>query len=320
LHFAAGSGQVSVMRRGLEWVGARARWVLAVGVLLAFLIPEASRLLRPILPALVAGILALAMMRIDMAAAAREAMRPRQIAGSLLLLAMLMPGMMVLLLWLHAILDLPEGDRAFLIAFCVAPPIASSGALALILRFDAARAVQITVIATLLTPIIGPATVAWLAPGALDIPAMDIAQRLATIIISAVVLALLLRRAMGPARIAQQARALDGIAALALLTFVIPLFDGVTSTIRANPGEAARVMLMVTLVNLGALFAVRALAGRFTAHATAGTLGLIWGNRNVALYFAALPYDPAFSLAVALYQIPMLATPLILSALPLARR
>ncbi|MBB5516886.1 putative Na+-dependent transporter [Rubricella aquisinus] len=308
------------MIRILEWVGARARWVLAVGVLLAFLLPDASRVLRPVLPALVAGILALAMMRIDMMATARQALRPRQMAGSLVLLALLMPGMMGLMLGLHALLGLPTGDRAFLIAFCVAPPIASSGALALILRFDAARAVQITVIATLLTPVIGPVTVAMLAPGALDIPALDMAQRLAAIILGAVGLALILRRVIGTERIQRRAKALDGIAALALLTFVIPLFDGVTDTIRTDPAEAARVMLLVTCVNLGTLFAVRPLAGRITAPETAGTLGLIWGNRNVALYFAALPYDPAFSLAVALYQIPMLATPLILSALPLARR
>lgn len=297
----------------LEWIGARARWVLAVGVLLAFAIPEASRILRPILPMLVSGILALAMMRIDMGAAAHAAVRPRALISIAGLLLLFMPGMMALMLWLHGVLGLPASDRLFLIAFCVAPPIASAGALALILGFDAARAVQITVIATILTPVLGPLSVSWLAPGALDIPALDMAVRLSAMVAGGVVLALILRRVLGQARITNHAKALDGIAALALLVFVIPLFDGVGATLRADPWEGARVMLLVSVVNLGSLFLVRVLAAKVRPKPEAGTLGLIWGNRNVALYFAALPPDPAFGLAVALYQIPMLATPLILS-------
>jgi hypothetical protein len=38
----------------------------------------------------------------------------------------------------------------------------------------------------------------------------------------------------------------------------------------------------------------------------------MWGNRNVSIYFAALPPDPLFGLYVAFYQLPMLFTPLVL--------
>ena len=37
----------------------------------------------------------------------------------------------------------------------------------------------------------------------------------------------------------------------------------------------------------------------------AGALGIVWGARSVAIFFAALPPDPVFSIFVALYQIPM---------------
>jgi hypothetical protein len=44
----------------------------------------------------------------------------------------------------------------------------------------------------------------------------------------------------------------------------------------------------------------------------AGASAVIWGTRSVAIYLAALPYDPVFALFVALYQLPMYATPLVL--------
>jgi hypothetical protein len=46
----------------------------------------------------------------------------------------------------------------------------------------------------------------------------------------------------------------------------------------------------------------------------------MWGNRNVAIYLAALPPDPLFGLYVALYQLPMLFTPLVLGRLLRGRR
>ena len=47
---------------------------------------------------------------------------------------------------------------------------------------------------------------------------------------------------------------------------------------------------------------------------------MMWGTRNVSIYFAALPADPLFGLYVALYQIPMLFTPLVLGRVLRGRR
>ena len=52
----------------------------------------------------------------------------------------------------------------------------------------------------------------------------------------------------------------------------------------------------------------------------AATYALVFANRTVALYAAALPHDPRFALFVALYQVPILFTPLILHVLPLRSR
>ena len=53
-------------------------------------------------------------------------------------------------------------------------------------------------------------------------------------------------------------------------------------------------------------------ASRGLGAETSGALGILWGNRTVAIYLAALPPDPQVTLFVALYQFPMYFTPLLL--------
>ena len=82
--------------RALEWAGRHARWILSLGCVAAMFLPDVSAALRPVLPALVSMVLALAMARIDLVATARGALRP----GRLLLLA----GIAVLMLPVTAVI------------------------------------------------------------------------------------------------------------------------------------------------------------------------------------------------------------------------
>jgi len=66
-----------------------------------------------------------------------------------------------------------------------------------------------------------------------------------------------------------------------------------------------------TALDLGANALAYAAMRLRAGHETAGALGVLSGNRNVSLYLATLPPDPMLSLFVALYQLPMYATPLI---------
>ncbi|MEL6679612.1 MAG: hypothetical protein AAFQ51_12965 [Pseudomonadota bacterium] len=50
----------------LEWIGMRARWVLAAGCVAALFLDAASAALRPVLPLLVSLVLGLAMARVDL--------------------------------------------------------------------------------------------------------------------------------------------------------------------------------------------------------------------------------------------------------------
>jgi hypothetical protein len=42
-------------------------------------------------------------------------------------------------------------------------------------------------------------------------------------------------------------------------------------------------------------------------------LAVLSGNRNVGLYYGALPVDPIFGMFTALYQVPLYLTPLLMS-------
>ncbi|HUF56923.1 MAG TPA: hypothetical protein VMM55_10240 [Thermohalobaculum sp.] len=296
----------------LEWIGARARWVLALGVIAATLMPALSAALRPVLPLLVVLVLALAMARMELGQVARAALRPRRL-GRLVLWAAALMVLTPAMFWAAGRLaGLAEGEIAALVYTGAAPPITSAVSLCLILGLDAVFALELTVLATLALPLIGPIVVEALIGAAVPIDAARLALRLGMMIAGGAALALLLRRLVGPARIRARARAFDGLAALAMIVFVIPLFDGFWRLMLADPVQSLRVVLLVLATNTGLMLAVAAGLARAGPRARAHAAGLMWGNRTVALYLAALPAEPLFTLYVALYQFPMLFTPLVM--------
>lgn len=303
----------------LAWLGQRAPSALVVGIALAFVVPQLSAALRPALPVLVPMVLGLALARIELASALRAALVPRRLAFLFGVTVVLMPVTAALCAGLSGLAGLGPELAAGLVYLAAAPPIASAGALCFILGFNARLALEITVAATLLTPLVGAATVAAFLPGGAGLPPGGLALRLALMVAAAVALGWAIRRAAGPARMAGGGAVFDGIGVIALVLFVIPLFDGVPPLIRDDPAVALGVLLLVTAVNIGLNLALRAGLGRVLPVADAGALGLVFGNRNVAMYLAALPFDPVFALFVALYQVPMLTTPLILRGLGVGR-
>lgn len=305
------------MTGALAWLGVRARSALIVGILLCFVVPDLSSLLRPALPFLVPMVLGLAMARIDLAATLRRALRPRRLALLVAICLALMPLCGAFYLGFAQLVGLDPALSSALVYLAAAPPIASAGALCFILGFNAALAVELTLAASLLTPLLGPATVALFLPGAAAVAAPDLALRLGLMIAGAGVVAVAIRRGAGPARLARNAGAMDGFGVIALVVFVIPLFDGVPAMILDAPGRAATVLALAVVANTGITLAVRAalLRGAGLEAADSGAAGLVAGNRTIAIYLAALPPDPAFTLFVALYQVPMLLTPAILQAL-----
>jgi predicted Na+-dependent transporter len=307
------------MLGGLAWVGARARWFLAVGVLVATLLPSLSAFLRPLLPGLVALVFCIAMVRLDLRALALRALRPRRLALlSLWTLALL--ALTPAAVWAGArAAGLGEAHVAALTYTFAAPPITSAAALCLILGLDAALALELTVFASLATPLIGPLVTKALLGEAVPLDAAALMLRVAAMIGAGWAMALLVRQLAGTGTIERHHAAFDGVAAMVLVLFVIPLYDRFWGVVGAMPGYAAATLGLVLAANFGVQAAVAAGFRRAAAPPVAGAAGLMWGNRNVSLYLAALPPDPLFGLYVAFYQFPMLFTPVLMGPL-LGRR
>ena len=295
----------------LHWLGQNARFVMAVGCFAALFLPSLSAFIRPALPLLVSMVLGLAMARLDLIDIAKDALKLKRLTRSIGLTILLMP----VTACLYALLSiaLPEADRNALILLAAAPPIASSTGICLLLGYNARLALETTLIATILTPIIGPALVAVFLPDMAPISPFDLAIRLGLIILGGIILGMSLRYILTPDRIDQNKQAFDGVAAIGMVIFVIPLFDGVGATILSNPSRALWVLLLSFVFNAGINALIQKTAR--TTPENAGALGVFWGNRTIALYLAALPHDPQFALFVALYQFPMYLTPLLFKPL-----
>ncbi|MFN3259973.1 MAG: hypothetical protein ACE37J_05370 [Pikeienuella sp.] len=292
------------MTAALGWVGARARWILLIGAFAGLALPGAASFLRPALPFFVAMVYALAMLRIDPVAVLRGFARPAHLARlTALVLAMLVVSPVVAFFAARALGLGPEFEAALLYTLA-APPIASSAAMCLIVGFDGRRALELTVLSSLVMPVTGPALAGLLLGDALALDPLALGLRMAAMIFGGFAAAMILRRIMGPARIAANAPQLDGLAALGFLLFIMPLFDGVGPSIVALPGLSLAFLALSALLVLGAIALGLRLAKTREA---GGALGAVWGTRSVAIYLAALPPDPLFTLYVALYQLPMAA-------------
>lgn len=292
------------MTAALGWVGARARWILLIGAFAGLALPGAAAFLRPALPFFVAMVYALAMLRIDPVAVLRGFARPAHLARLMALVLAMLVLSPVLAFFAARALGLGAAFETALLYTLAAPPIASSAAMCLIVGFDGRRALELTVLSSLVMPVTGPALAGLLLGDALALDPLALGLRMAAMIFGGFAAAMILRRIMGPARIAANAPQLDGLAALGFLLFIMPLFDGVGPSIAALPGLSLAFLALSALLVLGAIALGLRLA---KSREAGGALGAVWGTRSVAIYLAALPPDPLFTLYVALYQLPMAA-------------
>ncbi|MEM6912693.1 MAG: hypothetical protein AAF511_01810 [Pseudomonadota bacterium] len=295
----------------LEWVGMRARWVLAVGVVAAFFMPQVSAALRPFLTPLVAFVFCIAMARIDLLGMARRLAQPQHL-GRLILWSLTLMAVTPVIYWLIGNgLGLPNAYVAALVYSGVTPPITSAAALCLMIGLNAAFALELTVLASLMTPLIGPFIVFALLGDAVPIDAISLGVRVAVMVLGGALAALALQTAMGRDAINAQAKRFDGMASIAMWLVVVAVLDGAGERILAAPADAFGILFLALAFNFGGqLF--WAVVLRPVAPEVAGSAALMWGNRTVALYLAALPFDPVFALYVAFFQIPMLFTPLVM--------
>ena len=109
-------------------------------------------------------------------------------------------------------------------------------------------------------------------------------------------------------------QAVDGLSAIAMGVVVIGLMSAVGPALTGEPLQLLAMLAATIGANLGLQMLVATACRRAGWTADAAALGIVAGNRNIALFLTVLPQntiDPVL-LFVGCYQIPMYLTPILL--------
>jgi predicted Na+-dependent transporter len=304
---------IHVLRR----MGTRATTLLPFSLLIGLLFQDIAAAARPLLMPLAIALLMLALARTDWPRLTALLKRP----GVAIVLALMNLIVVPLVVWpIWQALGLWPGLIAALCLSAMAPGIISAATTATFLRLDSSLALLLTVFSNFLVPFTLPPLALWLLGLDLRIGVLDLSLRLAFIVVVALLGAIVLRRFLGPARLARSGSALDGLSVLVLMVFAIPLMDGVVARALAEPlklgGFVAGAFAGMLLNNL----VMAAATLPFLDRGSALTAGYCSGGRHNALLMAVLPAtaDADIFLFLAAVQFPIYLIPTLLQ--PLYRR
>lgn len=297
----------------LRGLGRHARLALPVGILIALILPDMPLRWDIILPLNITLIYAASMIRLDLRETALRAVTLKRLVLTLSITVFILCVIPIFYVMLARAGGLATLYYPSLIWFAVAPPIASTVWMCTLLGFGAALAMEIIVLTSLVAPFTGPFVAGWLLSDITAIDQLALFYKLAGMICGGTCIALLGQAYLGRSKIQDNRLIFDGLSALAMLIFLIPVFNGIASVIYQQPVLAVYLCGLAFLMNMGAQIALLGLSRILSAQAAPlQVLAIVTGNRNVGLYFAALPPDPVFALFTAMYQVPLYLTPLII--------
>lgn len=288
------------------------RLVLVLGLAAGIALPGLAHAMRPWIGEMVAGLLFLAALRVG----------PRQAVGALgdlgvsaglaMLFQLALPLAAILL---FAMLGLTGAALAtFFVLMLAAAPVTGSPNLAIMTGNDPAPALRQVVVGTALLPFT-VLPVFWLTPAFGEAGAvLAAAGRLMLLIVLATGLAFLLRAVWLKHPSEKAVLSIDGLSAIAMAVVVVGLMSAVGPAIRGTPLTFAGVLALVCAVNFALQIVAAGVARLAGIERRAAAVGIVAGNRNVALFLTVLPQetvDPIL-LLIGCYQIPMYLTPAVL--------
>jgi len=153
----------------------------------------------------------------------------------------------------------------------------------------------------------------------LNISAIEMIARLTVLVGSALLVAAVIRRVFGAAKIAGWKEGLEGTLVILLTVFAIAIMDGITAVLLARPSHVLLAVALGFIANVGLQLATAALFWK-RGRPEALTLGFVSGNRNAGIILAVLPanVDPDIRIYFAMAQFPIYVLPALLR--PLYRR
>lgn len=301
----------------LQRLARHGRLVLIVGLVVGVMAPGLARVLAPLIFPMIVFLLFLATLRVDPIAAFPDLRHLPRYLGLAALLQIGMPVLAIAVLSATGALDTILGIGAVLVL--AGAPLTGSPGLAILSGADPSPALRQLVVGTAILPLT-VLPVFWLMPafGAPEVVALA-ALRLLAVIALAGGAAMILRRKVAWLRGARGQGAVDGLITLAMAVVVVGLMSAVGPAILSGDPGLWLALAVVFGLNFGAQIAVLLLMCRVGERAAAPALGIVAGNRNLALFLGALPPETgaALLLFIGCYQVPMYLTPMLMG--PLAR-
>jgi BASS family bile acid:Na+ symporter len=284
--------------------------ISSAGILAGLIMPDLAAILRPVMEVFVVLLMTLAYSRLDWSGIRTISGKPLLTAMILLWVLAAVPGLSAAAGWALA---LPSVLLTAIILNAIAPPITSSVPFCQLLGLDAALALRVTLIATLLMPVTVPASILLLLGVTIDLDPGEFALRAAVFIGLPLALSWLIRRSPRLTARLNRGTEVDGITAFILMIIAIGIMDGVTARISAEPAEA----LAILAAAFGVSILFHGLSGLVfwrLGERTAISIALTSGSRNLVLMLVIIgdAMGPAFGLYVALGQVPIYLMPAII--------
>lgn len=298
----------------LIFLGRHASYALPTGVFLGLFIPPLASFLKPfLLPALLVP-LTLALVRVETKELIQSFKNWRIFTITSFWLLLICP----ILVWVTLLpFDLPKSIQMAAIISAAAPPVTAAAAVAIFLRVNAGITVVITVTTMLLVPLTLPLILKYLVHLEVSVELWELSLRLTGFILTAFMLAFIIKRGLGETHIQNSANIIDGVSVVFISIFTIGIMNGVADLFFQNPKFILQTLLVSTVLVLG-LYIISSLVFWRLGADSAMAIGLSCGNCNLGLMYLVLANQAPLELLVffgigqiPLYSLPTLLVPLV---------
>ena len=294
--------------RLLTLAGRNGPVILLGGMLAGILVPPLTDYAKPFMGVAVFLFTLGAFLKFDLPGLRLELASPVATAVALIWITFGVPLVTFAVAWACPIsTDLRLG----LLLGMLAPPLGSAAAIAAMLGLSAPFALLVTLVATLASPLYLPPLATALADTHLDLHAVHLAFQLTVIVGGACTAAAALRR-YTPHFVRNNPHAMTGVSVLGLILVAVGAMHGMQDMLRADTTTVVLYLLIAFAANIGfQILGVALFLSRWPARAL--TIGLVSGNRNVTLIWAAigsgLIAHPQVELYLAVSVIPIFVLP-----------
>jgi hypothetical protein len=296
----------------LPLVAQRGSQVLILGLLIGLFIPPIADLFRPWLSEMVAVLLFLAFLRVQLDDLRNSLIEIPKTLILVIMLQLILPIFVLLIAWVGGWLAMPV--VVALVFMLSAPSIVGSANICLLLGHDPKHALLLMISGTVLLPLT-VLPIFWMLPGLGNVDdVIAAAFRLFLLILFSAGMAALVRIVFFPKGLSRFYSSIDGLSAIALALFVIALMPALADAALHDPLIALGWLAIAFVANIGMQIMAYFLAKQFSTHDKSVAIGIVAGNRNIALFLASLSSEVMAPILVfiACYQIPMYLTPLLL--------